>query len=75
MLGSGDVERDAPQETALLYFGFATLKDGQRDVIQHLLHEEGSDLVCKFPTGFGKSLCYCIPALQTCRIALVVSPL
>jgi len=65
------------QATVAAYFGFAALKAGQREVIEHLLAtgDGGGDVVCKFPTGFGKSLCYCVPALHARRLALVVSPL
>jgi RecQ family ATP-dependent DNA helicase len=65
------------QRTVTAYFGFAALKAGQREVIEHLLAtgDGGGDVVCKFPTGFGKSLCYCVPVLHTRRLALVVSPL
>jgi len=68
---------DALLATVAAYFGFAALKPGQREVIEHLLAagDGGGDVVCKFPTGFGKSLCYCVPALHARRLALVVSPL
>lgn len=63
--------------TVNTYFGFPTLKPGQRDVIEHVLEsgDDGGDVVCKFPTGYGKSLCYCVPVLHLRRWALVVSPL
>ena len=68
---------DAVLQTAAAYFGFSSLKAGQRDVIEHLLAsgDAGGDVVCKFRTGYGKSLCYCVPALHARRIVLVVSPL
>ena len=71
------LEQDAVERTVAAYFGFAALKAGQREVIEHLLAtgDGGGDVVCKFPTGIGKSLCYCVPVLNTHRFALVVSPL
>ena len=35
----------------------------------------GGDLICGFPTGYGKSVCYALPALHLGALALVVSPL
>ncbi len=55
------------------HFGFAGFRDGQREVIEHLL--EGRSAAAIFPTGSGKSLCYQLPAMILPGLTLVVSPL
>ena len=37
--------------------------------------EQNSDILCTFPTGYGKSLCYIIPAHVLAAPCIVVSPL
>ena len=54
-------------------FGFDTFRDGQREIIEHLL--AGRSALAVFPTGGGKSLCYQLPALMLDGMTLVVSPL
>jgi len=54
-------------------FGFDAFREGQREVIQHLL--DGHSAAAVFPTGAGKSLCYQLPALALPGVTLVVSPL
>lgn len=61
------------EQTLKKYFGFDTLREGQREVIEHLL--AGRSAAAIFPTGGGKSLCYQLPALLLPGITLVVSPL
>lgn len=55
------------------YFGFASFKDGQRQVVERLV--AGQSAVAIFPTGAGKSLCYQLPAMLLPGLTLVVSPL
>lgn len=55
------------------YFGFASFKDGQREVVARLV--AGQSAVAIFPTGAGKSLCYQLPAMLLPGLTLVVSPL
>ena len=55
------------------YFGYATFRDGQREVVEKILN--GENVLAAFPTGYGKSLCYQLPALMLPGITVVVSPL
>ncbi|MDP5132264.1 MAG: RecQ family ATP-dependent DNA helicase [Paraglaciecola sp.] len=54
-------------------FGFETFRQGQQDVVEHLL--AGHSSLAIFPTGAGKSLCYQFVASQLPHLTLVVSPL
>ena len=54
-------------------FGIASLRPGQREVIESVL--SGRDTLAILPTGGGKSLCYQIPALVMPGTTVVVSPL
>lgn len=54
-------------------FGYTTLREGQRPVMEQLM--AGRDVLSVMPTGAGKSLCYQLPALAMPGITLVVSPL
>ena len=58
---------------ALPEFGLETFREGQREVIEALLHD--SRALAVFPTGGGKSLCYQLTALMIDGLTLVVSPL
>ena len=55
------------------HFGFPAFRQGQADVIEHVL--AGRDCLAVMPTGGGKSLCYQLPALLRPSVTLVVSPL
>ncbi len=55
------------------YFGFSSLRTGQKEVIDSIL--AGQNAAAIFPTGSGKSLCYQLPALLLPHLTLVVSPL
>jgi superfamily II DNA helicase RecQ len=58
-------------------WGFGTLKSAQQEVVDFITARTASspDLICNFPTGFGKTVCYCLPALHERVRVLVVSPL
>lgn len=55
------------------YFQFNRFREGQKEIIQDVLH--GEDVLGILPTGSGKSICYQLPALMMEGITIVVSPL
>lgn len=61
------------EQTLQRVFGFDSLRNGQKQVIDKVL--EGRSAAAIFPTGSGKSLCYQLPALELPHLTLVISPL
>ena len=55
------------------YFGYVDFRAGQREVVETIL--SGENILALFPTGYGKSLCYQLPALMLPGVTVVVSPL
>ena len=55
------------------YWGFSQLRSPQANVIRAAL--EGRDALVVLPTGFGKSLCFQLPAIVQSGTTLVISPL
>jgi ATP-dependent DNA helicase RecQ len=55
------------------YFGFSKFRPLQYEIIDNALR--GRDQLCVMSTGYGKSICYQIPALVQDSLTLVVSPL
>jgi len=69
-------KQNEPVELASLLksvFGFARFRANQEVVCRAAI--DGRDLLLVMPTGFGKSLCYQLPALALGGTALVISPL
>lgn len=58
---------------ALAQVGLDTFREGQADVIEHVLRRE--DCLVVIPTGGGKSLCYQVPSQIQSGMTVVVSPL
>ena len=72
----GDLQTETTDEllpTLQKYFGYADFRDGQREVVEKILN--GENILAAFPTGYGKSLCYQLPALMLPGITVIVSPL
>jgi ATP-dependent DNA helicase RecQ len=55
------------------YFGFSAFRPGQKEIIESVL--SGRPTLAILPTGYGKSLCFQLPALVQDGVTLVVSPL
>jgi ATP-dependent DNA helicase RecQ len=62
-----------PIDVLKQYFGYASFRPGQAEVIQTLL--SGRDCLAIMPTGSGKSICFQIPALLMPGVTLIISPL
>lgn len=60
-------------EALKTYFGYESFREGQETIIRTIL--SGQDGLSIMPTGFGKSICYQLPALILPGITIVISPL
>lgn len=67
------MKNNQTKELLKKYFGYDDFRDGQSEVITHIL--KGTDVLAIMPTGAGKSVCYQIPALVFDGVTLVISPL
>jgi len=54
-------------------FGHDKFREYQEEIIQHVC--DGNDILAVLATGYGKSICYQIPALALEGTAIVISPL
>jgi ATP-dependent DNA helicase RecQ len=64
---------DPAQQILRRVFGYDTFRNGQREIIDHLV--AGGDALVIMPTGGGKSLCYQVPSLVREGTGVVISPL
>lgn len=55
------------------YFGYENFRQGQEEIIKHILNSE--DVLGIMPTGAGKSICYQVPAMILDGVTIVISPL
>lgn len=69
-LDTAAVEREA---NALVRLGIAELRAEQKSVLQSL--RQGNSVLALLPTGFGKSVCYQLPAMLWGWRVIVISPL
>ncbi len=60
-------------ETLKKSFGFNEFRGSQKQVIENALNKQSSLVL--MPTGYGKSLCYQMPAMILKETVLVISPL
>lgn len=56
-------------------FGFDSFRDGQEDMIDHVMKPNNPGTLVVMPTGGGKSLIYQLPSLLSDGLTIVVSPL
>ncbi len=72
---NSDTETEPVKLAKLLrsVFGFARFRANQEAVCRAAI--AGRDLLLVMPTGFGKSICYQLPAIALGGTALVISPL
>lgn len=55
------------------HFNLTSFRDGQREVIEHVMNRK--DVLAVMPTGTGKSLCYQLPSKLLPNPVVVISPL
>ncbi|SHN20045.1 RecQ family ATP-dependent DNA helicase [Gracilibacillus kekensis] len=56
-----------------LYFGYASFRPGQREIIENVLANQ--NVFAVLPTGSGKSICYQLPAIINTGTVIIISPL
>ena len=67
------IEQDELLASLTRHFGHTGFRATQREIIEAIL--KGDNVLAAFPTGYGKSLCYQLPALMLPGLTVVVSPL
>ncbi len=68
-----EVKEMEPSRILKRYFGLNSFKKEQISIIKEVL--SGRDVLGILPTGYGKSLCYQVPAMMMKGPTLVISPL
>lgn len=56
-----------------VFFGYSHFREGQHPIVKAILG--GSDTMAVMATGFGKSVCFQVPALLSERCAIVICPI
>ena len=64
---------NSKNEILKYYFGYDSLKEEQSEIIDSIL--ANNDTIGLLPTGYGKSICFNIPALLFDGITIVITPL
>lgn len=64
---------NSKNEILKYYFGYDSLKEEQSKIIDSVL--ANNDTIGLLPTGYGKSICFNIPALLLDGLTLVITPL
>ena len=67
------VEKDRLREMLHTRFGLKDFRPHQRAIIEAILQKK--TVLAVLPTGYGKSLCYQLPAFMDNGLTIVVSPL
>ena len=60
-------------KTLKKYFGYDTLRSKQTKVIDSILDQK--DTIALLTTGYGKSICYLLPAIYLKKVVIIISPL
>ena len=68
-----DVKDDKLHTALQENFQYNSFRRGQREIIEAIL--KGENVFAVYPTGYGKSLCFQLPALMLPGLTVVVSPL
>ncbi len=68
-----DVKDDKLHTALQEHFQYNSFHHGQREIIEAIL--KGENVFAVYPTGYGKSLCFQLPALMLPGLTVVVSPL
>jgi RecQ family ATP-dependent DNA helicase len=60
-------------KTLKKYFGYESLRSKQTKVIESILNK--NDTLALLTTGYGKSICYLLPAIYLKKVVIIISPL
>ena len=65
---------DTLEDYLFRVYGYETFRKHQKEIIETIIYEK-KDVCCVMSTGYGKSICYQLPAIITNKVSIVVSPL